>query len=47
MDKVKYEYVRPAGLAKVQSVDFAKIAKCYDFGSDKSIGIDAIHSNGS
>lgn len=47
MDKVKYEYVRPAGLAKVNAAACYETAKCYDFGSDKSIGIDAIHSNDS
>lgn len=47
MEKVKYVYVRPAGLAKVNAAACAKTAKCYDFGSDKSVGIDAVHSNGS
>ena len=47
MIKVKYEYIRPAALAKVNAEACRKAAKCYDFGSDKSIGIDAIHSNGS
>jgi hypothetical protein len=47
MDKVKYEYIRPAGLSSVNEAACVKAAKCYDFGSDKSVGIDAIHSNGS
>ena len=47
MDKVKYEYVRPAELSKVSSAACYGTAKCYDFGSDKSVGIDAIHSNDS
>ena len=45
MEKVKYEYIRPAELAKVNVATI--LSKCYDFGSDKAIGIDAIHSNDS
>ena len=47
MEKVKYEYIRPSELAKVKVAAVYGTSKCYDFGSDKAIGIDAIHSNGS
>tara|TARA_B100000767_G_C19429250_1_gene395263 strand:- start:167 stop:310 length:144 start_codon:yes stop_codon:yes gene_type:complete len=47
MEKVKYEYIRPSELAKVNVDAVYGTSRGYDFGSDKAVGIDAIHSNDS